>query len=299
MKIVIGCDVDPVLPQTLTRPLSDDIWSCVDRVDALIEEMGSALPPITWLIRSDASVKFATGEWASGYLSREKKWRRLAERGHELGWHMHLWSLDEKTGVFRFDAEPSWIAEAHQALSKLFPVSSTRTGWDYGSNFLMNSLDRLGILIDFSAFAEGISWIRVGKDTVMSNWLLTPNGPYRPDRENYQKSGQNPLRLVELPLTDFRNGLAGRMKRCAWRAANGCFSLRGLHRRIKTLTEPWEGLPHANQVMAFYLHPEDLTNEGRANFVRNIALLAKLPGAEFVTASNLAKSIQKGAAVQP
>jgi hypothetical protein len=41
-------------------------------------------------------------------------------------------------------------------------------------------------------------------------------------------------------------------------------------------------------VWAFYFHPEDLTDQGIAHALRNIAKLRDLDGVEFVRASDLA-----------
>ncbi len=39
------------------------------------------------------------------------------------------------------------------------------------------------------------------------------------------------------------------------------------------------------RLMAFHFHPEDLTGTGLANLMRNVAMLRRMPDAEFVTAS--------------
>ena len=113
--------------------------------------MGHALPVITWLIRSDETVRFCTGSYSSGFTSRQKLWRSLANQGHELGWHMHNLSFDWSRGRFSFDPNPYWLSAAHDSLTEHYPVRATRVGWDYGSTELFNTLDRIGIRIDFSA----------------------------------------------------------------------------------------------------------------------------------------------------
>src|SRR5260370_5946825 len=100
MKILIGCDVDPILPPLLSHPLSNDIWKCLGYLSSLLDMAKGSLPPITWLIRSDASVRFATGDFGSGYTMRRCLWETLVADGHELGWHMHLMSFDERLGSF-------------------------------------------------------------------------------------------------------------------------------------------------------------------------------------------------------
>src|SRR5581483_5214152 len=92
MKIVIGCDVDPALPDPLTHPPAEDIWACLENIARLLDAAHGELPPVTWLIRSDESIRFCTGRFDSGYLVQERLWRSLSAARHELGWHFHLMS---------------------------------------------------------------------------------------------------------------------------------------------------------------------------------------------------------------
>ncbi|MFZ0795531.1 MAG: hypothetical protein WAM65_17330, partial [Candidatus Korobacteraceae bacterium] len=156
MKILIGCDVDPELPAILARRPEGDVWACLNRIDALLERMGSEMPAVTWLIRADQSVEFSTGSFESGYSQHRSLWDKLCERGHELGWHMHTMSYAPPQRQFVFDHAPEWLAEAHERLASFFPVKATRTGWDYGSNALLSTLDRLGIAMDFSALPGNV-----------------------------------------------------------------------------------------------------------------------------------------------
>ena len=285
MKILIGCDVDPVLPAALTRPPEGDIWAPLDRVPVLMRALGSDLPPLTWLIRADETIRFSTGDFASGYRSREAMWNDLANRGHELGWHMHLLSRDAELGAFTFHPRPDWLGEAHAALAELIPLRATRTGWDYGSNFLFQELDRLGIEVDFSALPGNRVWCRYGRRFEI-DWLRCRNAPYRPARADYQRPGSDPLRLIEVPVAQFRNSAIGTFKRIVWRLLHGCLSPRGLQNKTRLLTDPWGELPAAtSDVWAFHFHPEDLTEAGIRNLAANLERLRRIPGVEFVTAS--------------
>jgi hypothetical protein len=62
---------------------------------------------------------------------------------------MHHLSFNRHHGSFGFDPNPSWLSAAHAALEEHFRVRATRAGWDYGSTVLFNSLDNLGVQIDF------------------------------------------------------------------------------------------------------------------------------------------------------
>jgi hypothetical protein len=284
--VLIGCDVDPELPHLLSEPPRDDIWAPLDLIPSLVEALGDALPPITWLIRSDETVRHATGEYASGYTSRREMWSSLAARGHELGWHMHLLGRDESSGTFVFDPRPTWLPEAHAALARHFPIVSTRTGWDYGSDFLFRTLDELGVEIDFSALPGHRAWYRFGATTVHVDWLRCPEHSYRPARDSYQRpGGEDALDLIEVPVARFPIRPLAMVRRFVWRVLHGCVSLRGLGRTTKTIATRWDGLPVSrNDVWVFYFHPEDLTPEGIGNMRENVERLRRLPGLEFVTA---------------
>ena len=289
MKVLLGCDVDPVLPAFLARPPAEDIWACLNLLDNLIESLGSRLPRVTWLIRSDESVRFSSGRFDSGFVVRESFWRSLLEQGHEIGWHMHLTSLDRSRGCFGFDREPSWLQLAHATLADHVPIAATRTGWDYGSNKLLRKLDALGIRVDFSALPGNIAWQHAGPDTVCVDWRRCPDSPYHPKNDDYQRPGQ--LRLLEIPIAQFRNSKMGMIRRAAWRLRHGCSSFAGLGKRTKLLTQKWNGLPTSvSPIWAFYFHPEDLVGDGLPHFVENVGRLRALPGVEFVTAAALAAS---------
>ena len=286
MKVLIGCDVDPVLPGKLASVPAGRVWEPLDRIAALTSTMKGDLPAVTWLIRSDASVHFATGDYASGYLAYQETWSKLRQSGHELGWHMHLLSYSGTQGAFIFDPEPEWLSDAHGALNQYFPVHSTRTGWDFANNYLFHQLDALGVELDFSALPGNKVWSSVGGCRFVVDWLGCSERAYRPSLEDYRRPGVDSLRLIEVPITQFPNSGSGALKRLAWRLRNGCLSLSGLRNKTRMLTEPWQEMPHSDSdVWAFYFHPEDLIDEGIRNFVRNVEQLRGLPAAEFLTAS--------------
>ena len=286
MKVVIGCDVDPVLPIRLSRRPERNIWQCLDNIDRFLEAAHGDLPPVTWLIRSDESVRFATDRFDSGFLAKQPLWQSLADRGHELGWHFHTMTFDAARGMFRLDPDPPWLAEARDALARHFPVTVTRTGWDYCNDVLLQRLDALGITVDFSALPGHIVWQHTGDDTVLVDWSRCPRGPYHPSADDYQRAGA--LALLEVPIAQFRNSAAGVAIRLLWRLRHGNASLAGLGDKTRMLTQPWTALPASpGPVWAFFFHPEDLDERGIANGLRNIARLRQLPGVELVRASDV------------
>lgn len=289
MKILIGCDVDPVLPPVLDRRPEGDVWECLDRITLLLESMGEALPKVTWLLRADQSVEFSTGTFLTGYSSHRSLWDRLQERGHELGWHMHTMSYSPMEEQFVFDSDPVWLIEAHERLASCFPVRATRTGWDYGSNSLLSIFDRLGIVVDFSALPGNALWFSTGKVALMTDWRYCPTVPYHPDRNDYQRSSDDPLSLWEVPTAQFRRSLAGSLARGLLRLRHGCFSFSGVANQTQLLTDWWRGLPRpADDVWAFFFHPYDLTEVGIRNLQTNLRWLESVPGVEFKTATEIA-----------
>lgn len=292
MKVLLGCDVDPVLPPLLATPCGDAIWSCLRLLDGLIDSFGARLPPITWLIRSDESVRFSTGRFDSGFAIRSSFWRSLIDRGHEIGWHMHLASFKRELGHFGFESQPPWLRAAHEALAAHAPIAATRTGWDFGSNHLMDQLESLGVRVDFSALPRSIAWQRMGTDTITVDWLRCPDVPYYPATGDYQRPGQ--MDLLEVPIAQFQNPVTGMLRRAAWRLSHACLCLAGLRNRTRILTEPWSVLPCSpGPVWAFYFHPEDLAGNGLSHFIRNIDRLRAVPGVQFVTASRLVDAIEQ------
>ncbi len=289
MKVLIGCDVDPVLPAILDRRPAGDVWECLSQIDALLERMGSDMPAVTWLIRADQSVEFSTGSFESGYTKHRRLWDKLQKGGHELGWHMHTMSYAPSQQQFVFDPAPEWLAEAHERLASFFSVNATRTGWDYGSNALLSALDRLGVAVDFSALPGNVLWFSPGKVTLMTDWRDCPTEPYHPSGNDYQRSGTDPLKLWEVPGAQFRHSAAGTVLRGLLRLRHGCFSMSGLENRTQLLTDDWQQqLPQrGSDVWAFFFHPYDLTESGMRKFQANIRRLQDLPAVEFKTATEV------------
>lgn len=282
--------MDPDLPAILDAVPRGDVWAPLENVNKLQKELGSDLPPITWLIRSDESVRYATGQFASGYTRHYAMWDSLRNSGHELGWHVHLVSYDSSAECFSFDAEPRWLETALGALREHFEVNAVRTGWDFCNNWLMRRLDELGLRIDLSALPGNVAWQAAGTTKIRVDWLRSSIEPYHPAHDDYQRPGS--LRILEVPITQFPNSFAGIVKRAAWRLTHGCIDARGLKARTRMLTEKWpDGPSFGAGIAAFYFHPSDLDGEGETNFRRNVATLRRVPKAQFVTASDLVSGI--------
>ena len=291
MKIALCCDVDAEFPTVLRERPSVDPWRSIGAIQELLDAAGQDMPVMTWFIRADESVRFATGDFASGFVAHRGLWERLAKQGHELGWHMHPLSRDAH-GIFRFDQRPTWLAEAKAALSKYYKVAATRTGWDYGSNELFRALDALGITVDLSALPGGKHWFRIGKDTIDVDWLRCPSRPYHPSIDDYQRPGSPNLGLLEVPVARFKDGLIGTLRRTAWRLSHGCLSRRGLDSKTRLATQEWPNSPDLDSdILAFFFHPDELTTKGISNLLGNVRALGRLSGAEFIVASAAAAGV--------
>jgi hypothetical protein len=297
MLVVIGADVDPRLPGMRRRPTWDP-WDPLDLVPSLERALGSDLPPITWLIRGDDTIRHVTGAYDSGYVTRQPMWTRLQTRGHELGWHFHHWTYREQSDGF--DPHPDWLPAAHATLSRHFTIRATRTGWDYCNSDTMQRLSALGVAIDFSSLPGHLVWWSIDGERILVDWRRSPRLPYKPGRADYQQPGDAPLDIMELPIASFPASLTTMAKRGAWRLLHGTLSVAGISAKTFMITDPWPvapKVPSGAGVLAFYFHPESLTGDGIAAFSRNLAMLKERFDAEFVTASDALSRLANGGGV--
>ena len=297
MIIVIGADVDPRLPGM--RRLPDwDPWDPLDRIPHLESALGADLPPITWLLRADDTIRHVTGAFDSGFMTRQEMWTRLQGRGHELGWHFHHWTYAGAAGGF--DPNPSWLSDAHASLSRHFAIRATRTGWDYCNSITMRRLSELDVAIDFSSLPGQMVWWSIEGERILVDWKRAPGRPYRPAPADYQQprnAREDELRIWELPIATFRAPAATMAKRAVWRLLHGEVSFTGLSAKTLMITQPWPDLPKPAGVLAFHFHPEELTPDGIAAFSQNLALLKDTFNPEFVTASDAARRLANGRGV--
>ena len=293
MLVVIGADVDPRLPGMRRRP-GWDPWDPLELIPKFEAALGADLPPITWLLRADDTIRHVTGAFDSCYLTRQDIWTRLRARGHELGWHFHHWTFGATAGGF--DPNPPWLADAHAALSRHFAIRATRTGWDYCNSGTMRRLANLGITIDFSSLPGQLVWWSIDGERILVDWH--PRLPGRIGRAattfsspaavttSFASGNSRLRRFGATPVT--------MAKRVVWRVAHGELSLAGVAKKTRMMTQPWPCAPYAADVLAFHFHPEELTPEGIASFSRNVALLKRAFDPEFVTASEAASWLAGG-----
>lgn len=183
-------------------------WDGLEGLMSLPDELDSFLPPglspipITWFVRIDGQLRDILGD--SLYLMERYAgcWRSMRLRGHELGWHPHLYRHSHPS------EEPRLIVDAHEACDELallweevetleLGISSFRNGEAWHHAETLAAVERFGLVNDSTAIPG-----RVGVDGHPMDWSGTPNRPFFPDRKDVRRAG--PRRsLLELPMNSW------------------------------------------------------------------------------------------------
>ena len=154
----------------------------------------------TWFVRCDDQIAELTGD--AGHLLRQYKkcWDTHQDAGDEIGFHPHLYRRELSTWEQEKDAQAlaKQIIRSHQAMRAAgFEGRVSRIGEAFGSNAVMNALDKLGIHCDSTAMPG-----RVRNDATRSiDWLSTPESPYHPSLADYRIPGTPACSLLEIPMT--------------------------------------------------------------------------------------------------
>jgi hypothetical protein len=195
--------------------ITEGLPKFINLCDSIRDDEDSPLV-MTLFIRSDFQIAELCG--TPGWMLHEFSglWEQFINKGHEIGWHPHLWRWSEKIGSWyqeMFDAK--WIKE--QCLNPGFadfkrqlPVNISRMGWCYHNNITMSFMDTLGIEADFSGLAGLVSGIRDGRalrSFDISDWSLTPDYAYYPSMVDYRRParyGEDSLSILEVPQNTLR-----------------------------------------------------------------------------------------------
>jgi len=128
----------------------------------------------------------------------------LQSKGHEIGWHPHLWRWKGKWLAELEDKDfvRNCLLNGFNSMRDQFEITSVRTGWNSMSNGIMETLESLGILADFSAnpgymYKEDVLGIS-------ADWREAPTGFYFPSREDYRRPAQTSdgaFKVLEMPVT--------------------------------------------------------------------------------------------------
>jgi hypothetical protein len=160
--------------------------------------------PLTWYVRADGQLERAYG--SASYLldTYAAFWRQAVERGDELGWHPHLYTMA---------AEPQIITDSAQAVTELsriwtsikdseFDLPTFRMGEAWHTIETLNLLENLGFQVDSTAIP--------GRDDSASghprNWSGTPNHPYYPAQHDIRVpsvGAQHASSLLEVPMNSW------------------------------------------------------------------------------------------------
>ncbi len=154
----------------------------------------------TWFIRADDQVGHYYEDRAYVYTKFQKDWNSLAQNGHELAWHPHLYKQEK--GVWTQETNPEALtiqmtASLEALKNKGLTITSSRIGEAYFSNSILQSLAALGILCDSTALPG-----RERKDESRSiDWLITPTLPYYPYVQDYRVPGTPQVNILEVPFS--------------------------------------------------------------------------------------------------
>ncbi|MBX3133075.1 MAG: hypothetical protein KF689_06770 [Gemmatimonadaceae bacterium] len=218
IPIVIGCDTDPdrsgfvgALPsdRLVWRGMLEGIPALKDAVRNLRDDAGCA-PRFTWLLRADEQVRDLMGSYSWCLEAHGAFLSQLVADGDALGWHPHFWRLDRGTSRWYQEVEDrEWqvamLHAAHHALQTagLSPASA-RMGWTYHTSETFNTLDALGVRLEFSPF-PGLRSYRSRPATRSENqfdWSITPTQSFFASRRDPRKAagaGEPACRMLTLP----------------------------------------------------------------------------------------------------
>ena len=222
VTFILCCDVDPdgrnvcdVSYETQKPKLSWDgvkkaLPPLVDHLCALEKEHGVRLK-VTWFVRSDDMMDRVYGDPCWPRVEFSELWDRLEDKGHELGWHPHLWCLDERKGSWYHETgDHDWIDKCLKDGFRAFKQcgfkepACTRMGWDFMDNRIMGCLNGLGIQADLSSL-PGMSYQgrECFDDKIIGyhDWEKGHDSVYHPSKDDYKNPGKDSLKIVEIPVT--------------------------------------------------------------------------------------------------
>lgn len=200
--LVLTIDTDPDDLNFASPDRSKLVWN---GLEFSIDTFHDAFPdyPLTWYVRADGQLEHAYG--SVRYLLDEyaEFWQKAMNRGDELGWHPHLYTLPED------DSQPEIITDPKRAIPELeriwqqirdipFDFKSFRMGESWHTAETLALIEQFGFSIDSSAIS--------GRDDSASehprNWSETPNRPYYPDKYSPRLEGQK-RDLLEIPMNSW------------------------------------------------------------------------------------------------
>ena len=170
-----------------------------------LEHFHPALPdvPLTWYIRADGQLEQAYG--SARYLldTYADFWHKAVQRGDELGWHPHLYTVEDTPQIITNSAQATAELSRiwHNIKDTPLHLASFRMGEAWHTVETLQQLETLGFTIDSTAIP--------GRDDSASghprNWSDTPNHPYYPAQNNIRIADAKPQtsRILEVPMNSW------------------------------------------------------------------------------------------------
>ncbi|UCG69720.1 MAG: hypothetical protein JSV09_01470 [Thermoplasmata archaeon] len=196
------------------RGLKEKIPKAVEILNSVKDSENNSAN-ISWFIRCDEQLKELYGDHGWLFKNFDYLWKALKERGDELAWHPHFWKWNESKGSWNQEIQDiDWMLRCLENGFKSFQnwsgeTPSVRLGWAYHNNHTMIKLDELGVRTELSAVpglkSEGKYLSNIFCDC--HDWSITTDSPYFPSKEDYRTTGEDKLRILEIPTTVSRDPL--------------------------------------------------------------------------------------------
>lgn len=208
----------------------------------------------TWFVRCDNQLKEIYGD--EGYLLDKYRtiWDSLKRDNAEIAWHAHLYKRNHMSWIQETDDTTLKmnlrLGYKKMVCKKCVPVSA-RIGESFMSDGIMSALDGFGIRIESTAMPG-----RVRKDEKFSiDWNETPPHPYFPSKHNYRKPGNDPMKILEVPMSmistkvEYDKNPLSRYVNFGFHTSvikNGLSDYIRNHRLLVSITHPFEITPPVN-----------------------------------------------------
>lgn len=176
-------------------------WESVSAVPQIADLFMARGLPATWFVRADNHLAEVYGDAAWLLETRAALWSRIRAMGHAVEWHPHIVRRDAQ-GWFVPENDDARCAAALHAVHDSLRANghefiAVRIGEAFHGNQSMRTLSALGYRVDSSALPS-----RKRNDSRRYfDWQPTPNRPYHPSAHDYRVGGDDPLAILEVPMT--------------------------------------------------------------------------------------------------
>lgn len=185
---------------TISNERNELTWAAVEEVPRIAAAFRRCGVGATWFVRADNQLDAVYGhpDWL---LQRNRPtWDTLRAEGHGIGWHPHI--VREDNGSFIAETDDTRCAAALRRVFESLSdhhwrFTAVRIGEAFHGNQSMNALDALGLQVDSTALPGRLR----ADEARRFDWTTTPNRPYRPSVSDYRIPGNEPLSIVEVPMT--------------------------------------------------------------------------------------------------